>query len=37
MGFSEVKEAIDAIGRLGMAVVVDDRSVAEIPVVVPCR
>ena len=26
MGFSEVKEAIDAIGRLGMAVVVDDED-----------
>ena len=26
MGFSEVQEAIDAIGRLGMAVVVDDED-----------
>ncbi len=26
MGFSEVKEAIDAIGRLGMVVVVDDED-----------
>jgi 3,4-dihydroxy 2-butanone 4-phosphate synthase / GTP cyclohydrolase II len=26
MGFSEVKEAIDVIGRLGMAVVVDDED-----------
>jgi 3,4-dihydroxy 2-butanone 4-phosphate synthase/GTP cyclohydrolase II len=26
MGFSEVREAIDAIGRLGMAVVVDDED-----------
>src|SRR5271168_4201805 len=26
MGLSEVKEAIDAIGRLGMAVVVDDED-----------
>ena len=26
MGFSEVQEAIDAIGRLGMAVVVDDQD-----------
>src|ERR1700720_1816004 len=26
MGFSEVQEAIDAIGRLGMAIVVDDED-----------
>ena len=26
MGFSTVQEAIDAIGRLGMAVVVDDED-----------
>src|SRR5580700_10764452 len=26
MGFSEVQEAIDAVGRLGMAVVVDDQD-----------
>src|SRR5580693_6283980 len=26
MGFSEVQEAIDVIGRLGMAVVVDDED-----------
>ena len=26
MGFSTVKEAIDAVGRLGMVVVVDDQD-----------
>ena len=26
MGFSEVREAIDAVGRLGMVVVVDDED-----------
>ena len=26
MGFSDVQDAIDAIGRLGMAVVVDDED-----------